>query len=96
MSKRLDEIQRRREHLVARSEIQRSELGYLVQSIEKPIRLLDRGMGIVNVFRTHPVLIAIAASLFVVTPRHRMLLWIGRALTGWELYQVVREQLQKR
>jgi len=96
MSKRLEEIQRRREHLVARSEIQRSELAYLAQSVEKPLRLLDRGMEVVNVFRMHPVLIAIATSLFIVTPRHRLLLWIGRAITGWELYQVVREQLQKR
>jgi len=96
MSKRLDEIRRRREHLVARSEIQRSEMAYLAQSVEKPLRLLDRGMGIVNIFREHPVLMALAASLLVATPRHRLLLWIGRALTGWELYQVVREQLQKR
>ena len=92
MSKRLDEIRRRRQHLVARSEIQRSELAYLAQSVEKPLRLLDRGMGIVNVFRTHPVLMAFAASLLIATPRHRLL----RVLTGWELYQVVREQLQKR
>ena len=96
MSRRLEEIRRRREHLVARAELQRSELAYLAQSVEKPLRLLDRTMEFVNVFRMHPVLIAIAASLFIVTPRHRLLLWIGRAITGWELSQVVREQIQKR
>ena len=96
MGRRLDEIRRRREHLVARAEIQRSELAYLSRSVEKPLRLVDQAMMVVNVVRMHPVLMAIAASLFVVTPRYRLLLWIGRALTGWELYQVVREQMQKR
>jgi hypothetical protein len=96
MSKRLDEIRRRREYLVARAEIQRSELGYLSQGVDKPLRLLDKAMDIVNIFRLHPALMAITASFFIVTPRHRLLLWMGRALTGWELYQVVREQLQKR
>jgi len=96
MSKRLEDIQRRRQYLVARAETQRSELAYLSLSVRKPLRYFDQMMNVVNIFRSHPALMAVAASLFVVTPRHRLLLWAGRILTGWELYQVVREQRSKR
>lgn len=96
MSKRLEDIQRRRQYLVARAEAQRSELAYLSQTVRKPLRFFDQAIAVVNIFRDHPVLIAIATSLFLVTPRHRLLLWLGRILTGWELYQVVREQQSKR
>lgn len=92
MSKRLDDIRRRRQYLVARAETQRSELAYLTQTVRKPLGYVDQAMAFVNIFRLHPALTAIAASMFIATPRHRLLLWIGRILTGWELYQVVRDQ----
>lgn len=92
MSKRLQEIKRRQEILVARSETQRGELAWLAQNVRKPLRILDETLAVFRAFRLNPVLSAVAVSLFVATPRHKLLLWIGRAITGWELYQAVSKQ----
>lgn len=96
MNKRLEDIQRRRRYLVVRAETQRSELAYLSWSLRKPLRYVDLAMNVANFFRTNPALMAIAASVFLITPRHRLLLWAGRIVTGWELYQFVRQQRSKR
>lgn len=88
MSRRLDEIEQRKQLLVARSNIQRSELSYLAQIVDRPFRVADAVLGIGRAFVIRPVF---TVSSRLLTPKHRLLLWAGRIFAGWEMYRILRE-----
>ena len=96
MSKRLEEIMQRQELLIARSETQRGELAWLAQNIHRPLRFIDQGLAVISAFRLHPVLSAVAVSLLVAAPKNKLLLWMSRAFTGYELYKAVSDQWPRR
>jgi hypothetical protein len=93
MSRRLDEIEQRKQLLVARANIQRSELNYLAQIVDRPFRIVDAMLGVGRAFSMQPVF---RASSRLLTPRHRLLFWAGRIFVGWEIYRVIREQWPRR
>ena len=93
MSRRLDEIEQRKQLLVARANIQRSELSYLARIVDKPFRLADTLLGIGRALRVYPVF---TVSSRLLTPKHQLLLWAGRIFAGWEMYRIIRMQWPKR
>jgi hypothetical protein len=93
MNKRLAEIKRRQERLIARAAVQRDEIVRTTGAWRQPLRVVDEIYGTIRRLQFHPVLAAVGQSLLLtVTPRYRFLLsWAGRAFVGWELYRTARE-----
>lgn len=93
MNKRLAEIKRRQERLVARAGAQRDEIVRISGAWRQPLRVIDEVFGTVRRLRFHPVLAAVSQTLLLtVAPRYRfLLLWAGRAFVGWEVYRTTRE-----
>ncbi len=97
MSAELNAVVRRRQTLVARAAAQRAELAMLVARWEQPLRIADAAYRVGRAVRTHQALVTLATTLLVLTPqRHRLLMWMGRLLSLWELYRVVRAQWSAR
>ncbi len=96
MNARGEYLRRRREFLVSRSAAQRSEVSYAASHLQKRLRLLDMGFAIVRAVRIHPVLVVTSAALLLRAPRNKLLLWVGRLLTVWELFEVARKQWPQR
>ncbi|MEJ2105885.1 MAG: YqjK family protein [Acidiferrobacteraceae bacterium] len=98
MNKRLAEIKRRQERLIARAGAQRDEIVRISGTWRQPLRVIDEVFGTVRRLRFHPVLAAVGQSLLLtVAPRYRfLLLWAGRAFVGWEVYRTTRELWPKK
>ncbi len=93
MNKRLQEIKQRQDSLVARAAAQRDEIAHIASAWRQPLFIVDEVMATVRRLRFHPVLAAVGQSLLLtVAPRYRfLLLWVGRAFVGWEVFRTVRE-----
>jgi len=96
MSQRLEDIQRRKQLLISRAAAQRSELAYLALTVNSPLRFIDDVLAVIRAFRIHPVLAGVALSSILATPRNRLLFWVGRIFTGWQVYRAIREQWPRR
>ena len=85
--RRLDEIQTRRERLLARSAAQRDELALLLAPLKGPLAVADRGIAVAQYARAHPGLVAIAAAIFIVLSPKRAFRWARRAFGVWRGYR---------
>jgi hypothetical protein len=94
MNARLAEIVRRREALVLRSAVQREALAAHVTGTQSLLRIGNLAFSIGRAMRQRPALtvVAVTALLQGLVRRHPLLLWTGRALTLWELFQAFREE----
>ncbi len=88
----LEIIARRRATLVAKAAAQRDELGRLVGPWQKPLALVDRGIGIVRRLRAHPLAVAAGVALLVGIGRGR---WAGRIWAVWQIYSSLRNPPRK-
>lgn len=94
MNTRLAQIVRKRAALVARSAAQREALAAHASGLRSLVKIGNTAMGIGRALRLHPALTVVAATTLLegLVRRHRLLLWAGRALTLWEIFQAFREQ----
>lgn len=87
MQQRMIEIMRRREQLIARASMQRSEVSRACRSWEKSIGIIDRGLAVAMFFREHPVLLAGVTALLMALGRRNLLGWVRRGWIAWRLYR---------
>ncbi len=95
MNARLAAIVRRREALVARAGAQRSAVVQTVAGMKRLMKIGDLALSIGRTLRAHPMLTAVATAALMRSPRHRLLLWAGRAFSFWELYRTFRAQWKR-
>jgi YqjK-like protein len=88
MSKKLVNLAKRREHLIAEASAQRLMLTQHIEPLRASLDLADRGLTAVSYVKSHPVWTASAgiALLTLVRP-NRVGRWLQR---GWLAWQVLR------
>jgi len=85
--RRLEQINARREQLLARSAAQRDELALLLAPLKGPLAVADRGVAVAQYARAHPGLVVIAAAIVVVISPKRAFRWARRAFAVWRGYR---------
>lgn len=90
MSSRLALIRQQRAMLRLRSQAQRLDLAQAFEPWHKPIGIVDVALTAVRSLRQHPFILAAAFVALLTTPRHRLTIWAGRLLTGWQIWQMLR------
>ena len=96
MSTRKAYLLRRREWLVSQAADQRSEITGLASELQRSFRWVDMGIAAGQTLRTYPLLAVAGSSLLLRVSNSRRLLWAGRLLTAWQLFDVVRTQWSQR
>ena len=96
MSARSDQLRRRRELLVLRAAAQRDEVSFVAAQLQQRMRILDLGFAVGQILRDHPLLALAGTSLLWRAPRNKLVIWMSRVYTGWELFSVVRQQWAQR
>ncbi len=92
MSARRDQLRRRRELLVSQAAAQRDEVSFVATQLQQRIRILDLGFAVGQILRDHPLLALAGTSLLLRVPRNKLVTWMSRVYTGWELFSVARKQ----
>ncbi len=92
MNARIKYLRRRRQLLVSQAAAQRSEVSFISMQLKQRMQLVDTGFAIVQAIRIHPGLATVSASLLLLAPRNKLLLWSGRLFTSWEVFVLVRRQ----
>ena len=85
---RLLEILREREHLLARCDAQRVELATIARQSAGAIKIVDRVVGVIRCFRSHPMLLGVAVAALVVIQRRSLWRWVRRGFVLWRTYRV--------
>ena len=86
MSARSDQLRRRRELLVLRAAAQRDEVSFVAAQLQQRMRILDLGFAVGQILRDHPLLALAGTSLLWRAPRNKLVIWMSRVYTGWELF----------
>lgn len=87
VSQKLRECDQRRELLLARIALQRVRVSLELHNLDKPIRMVDRGIGVIHYLKAHPLLVAAGVAVVTVLGRRRLAAWVGR---GWVVWRSVR------
>ena len=85
----LVDIARRKERLVARSQLQRDAIAANVRELQGPIDVADRVLGVARFLRAHPVLVAAAVAAVFVFRGRGLTGLAGRAFSAWRLWRTV-------
>lgn len=85
-NERLQAIAGRKALLAARMDAYRASVAMAGQSLEKPARLVDRGLGVVAYLQARPWLIAAGTAAVVALRPRRLGPWLGR---GWLLWRAI-------
>lgn len=93
MNKRLIELAGRRERLVAKIELQRSELARHVAPWRGVLSVADKGVEAVRYLRQHPGLVAGAVGFLVALRPRRAFAWLKRGWWAWKMTQKMRQRL---
>jgi hypothetical protein len=88
-------LRQRREFLILQAAAQRNEVAYLTTQLQHDLRLVNTVIAVGKSVHIVPLLAIAGTLLLVRIPRHQSLLWIGRLLTGWQLFSIVRKQWQQ-
>lgn len=83
MNDRMLEVMQRRGELLAKIAVQREQMAEIGARCHFPMELMDRGMAAARFLRSHPVLTAGIAALFVVRRRGMA----GLARSGWRVWK---------
>ena len=84
--KTLEEIERRKAFLIARSADQRKELALIFNRLERPVQM---GEQIIRFFKK-PLVITGLAALLLKTRWKRFAKWPGLLWRGWQFFNVFR------
>jgi hypothetical protein len=82
-SRKVREIEQRRELLLARIALQRVRVELELRNLEQPIKIVDRGIAVVHYLKAHPVLVAAGVAALTVVGRRRIAAWVGRGWVAW-------------
>ena len=87
MSKRLEEIARRKQALVDKAGRERAELAAACDRIRSPFEVTSTLLGIGRTLRTHPIIAAGISSFLVSGYAGKLLKSTGELLKLWKLAQ---------
>jgi hypothetical protein len=76
MKSRLDELARRKESLITRAAAERGELAQIYRRFEGTARLADFALRLVDLLRTHPVLVAGITTLLASGRLKKLPIWL--------------------
>lgn len=96
MTRRSGILRRRRELLRARAAAQRDEMAFVASQLQQRLRIVNLAFSAGQVLRDHPLLALAGTSLLMRAPGGKLVGWISRAYTGWELAGVLRKQWAQR
>lgn len=83
MNRQMSAVMQRRSELLARIAVQREQLAEVGARWQTPLALADQGLAAVRFLRSHPVLVAGVAALFVIRRRGM----VGLVKSGWQLWK---------
>jgi len=86
MNKQLDEILRRRGELLTRITDQREAMGAQAEQWQPRLDLVDKGVNVVRMLRSSPVLFAGAAALLLLR-RHGAMVFLKGGWMMWQRYR---------
>jgi hypothetical protein len=89
---RKEYLRLRRETLLALCAAQRSEVAYNGRDLQQSLHWVDRALSLARSAPVLPAFVVAASLLMLRAPRHRLLLWSGRLITGWKLIRLLRAQ----
>jgi hypothetical protein len=75
MNSRLDELAHRKETLLRRVTEERDELVQICRHLRESTRIVYLGTQLINLLKTHPILVAGVASLLVDSRLRKVPLW---------------------
>jgi hypothetical protein len=87
-----NDVRQRLDYLVLKAARQRSEIAVIGSELQKSLRWADLGFTVGRVLRSHPLLSVTAATLLVRLPVGSRLRWLGRLVTGLELFNAMRKE----
>lgn len=90
MGTRLGLIRQQRTMLRLRCSHQRLQLVTAAQPWSRPFRLVDTISSVLGRLKQHPLMIGLTLVYLLSTPRNRLSIWAGRALSIWEIVQMMR------
>ena len=88
-TERLIELARRKERLIARTAAQRSVIADAYHRWQMPASMVDRGVAVARVLKSHPLLLAIGVAVAAAVGRRGLLHWIGRGLVAWRTWRAL-------
>lgn len=94
MSQALDQIQRQRKVLRARSRIERAHLAASAEAMLRPVAVADRASQAVQRLVSRPVWLLLMAGLAAVIGPRRLVAWSGPLMTGWRLWRGLKDTLR--
>lgn len=89
-------LRRRRELLRARVAAQRDEVSFVAAQLQQRLRIVNLAFSAGQVLRNHPLLALAGTSLLMHAPGGKLVGWLSRVYTGWELLGAVRKQWLQR
>ncbi|MFN2338820.1 MAG: YqjK-like family protein [Gammaproteobacteria bacterium] len=90
MNKKLLQLARQREYLVAKASAQRGTLAENIVPWRAPLALADQGLSVLRYIRSHPEWIAGVALLLATLRSRRGGKWLGRGWMTWKLVNNLR------
>lgn len=91
----LIELARRKERLIARSEQQRVVVSVACLQLQKPLRVVDRGIAIAHYLKARPLVLAAGVAAFAIVHPRNLLRWAGRGLFLWRAWRSVNAWMRK-
>ena len=84
----LEDILRRKQRLIARCAVERDAVAHALRELERPMAIADRILGVVQFFRSHPLLVGAVVAIFVVARRRTSVAGLlARGISVWRLWR---------
>ena len=95
MNRRLQELERRRQFLIAECGRQRDEVAFICSRIKLPFDLGGLAFGLVRIIKTHPIAAAGVSTLVAGGYAGTAVKLAGKGVTLWRLARPVLQLLRK-
>jgi len=96
---RLNEIQHRREQLVARAATQRDDMAEMFAQLRTPLQLADKSISFLRYIAAHPIvpvaMLAGVVAVLIATRRFNLMQWVERGFVAWRMYRSLKKFSEK-
>lgn len=86
MNHQLQNLEKKRERLIAEAASQRGLVGHFANSLHKPLAMTDKCLNVLSYIKHHPILLAgSGATLLSIAKPNGIGKWLRRSLLVWQL-----------